>query len=255
MPAGAPFATRPQPEPPLRIPDDIQQLLKPLAAAATNAWRAKTKMTDAATGEPLEEMRRVYRFVEGIFAALGDAGVRVLDSTGKVYDSGMALKVISFERVPGLGREEVIETIRPSVVWRDQLIQMGEVIVGTPCTPQRNGATSESAACDCPCAAVDQESLSPEAAVTSDERGARIVAPAHRSPDVADGHDGTPVATPVGVAEAAKKEGTQGNRQLDADVSSALTVTDVPARDHSVYAAHDAASDQLEGADDEQDNH
>ena len=143
LPAGAPFATRPQPEPAPNIPSDVQALLKPLAAIATNAWRAKIKMIDTETGEPLEEMRRAYRFVENIFTALGDAGVLILDQTGKAYDSGMQLKVLNFESTPGLSREEIIQTIRPSVVWQERLLQMGEVIVGTSETAEQHKTATD----------------------------------------------------------------------------------------------------------------
>jgi hypothetical protein len=105
---------------------------KALAAIATNAWRAKVKIVDADTGEAKEEMRRVYRHIEAIFESLKGIGVETIDPTGRAYDSGMALKVVSFEQTPGLSKEEIRETIKPSVSWQGRLIQMGEVIVGTP---------------------------------------------------------------------------------------------------------------------------
>lgn len=104
------------------------------AHIATNAWRAKVKMVDSDTGEAKEEMKRVYRHIEAIFEALKQIGVEITDHTGRAYDSGMALKVISFEPTAGLSKEEIKETIKPTVVWRGRLIQMGEVIVGTPAT-------------------------------------------------------------------------------------------------------------------------
>jgi len=99
---------------------------------ATNAWRAKIKMVDSDTGEPKEDMRRVYRHIEAVFESLKGIGIETIDPTGRAYDSGMALKVISFEQTPGLSKEEIKETIKPSVTWQGRLIQMGEVIVGTP---------------------------------------------------------------------------------------------------------------------------
>lgn len=99
---------------------------------ATNAWRAKVKMVDADTGEAKEEMRRVYRHIEAIFESLKGIGIEIIDPTGRAYDSGMALKVISFEQTLGLSKEEIKETIKPSISWQGRLIQMGEVIVGTP---------------------------------------------------------------------------------------------------------------------------
>ena len=148
LPAGAPLAPGALEERTTSIPADFQALLKPLASIATNAWRARARMVDTETGEPLEEMRRVHRFVEGMFAALADAGVRVVDPTGKKYDSGMALKVLSFEPTPGLRAEEVIETIRPSIAWQEQLLQMGEVIVGVPDTQETKDAGSAGTASD-----------------------------------------------------------------------------------------------------------
>ncbi len=99
---------------------------------ATNAWRAKIKMVDSDTGEPKEDMRRVYRHIEAVFESLKGIGIETIDPTGRAYDSGMALKVISFEQTPGVSKEEIKETIKPSVTWQGRLIQMGEVIVGTP---------------------------------------------------------------------------------------------------------------------------
>lgn len=112
-----------------------EQWLKTAANIATNAWRAKVKMVDADTNEPTEPMKRVYRHVEAIFEALKQMGVEHIDPIGRHYDSGMALKVVTFEPTPGLSKEEIKETIKPSVTWQGRLIQMGEVIVGTPPKP------------------------------------------------------------------------------------------------------------------------
>ena len=114
------------------ISDTEEQWLKTAANIITNAWRAKVKMLDTDTNEPTEPMKRVYRHVEAIFDALKQMDVEHLDPVGRAYDSGMALKVITFEPTPGLSKEEIKETIKPSVTWRGRLIQMGEVIVGTP---------------------------------------------------------------------------------------------------------------------------
>jgi len=117
---------------PLPISAIEEQWLKTAANIATNAWRAKVKMVDADTNEPTESMKRVYRHIEAIFDALKQMGVEHTDPAGRPYDSGMALKVVTFEPTPGFSKEEIKETIKPSVIWQGRLIQMGEVIVGTP---------------------------------------------------------------------------------------------------------------------------
>lgn len=147
--AGAPFEGRERPAT-MKIPEDIQELLGPLAEVATNAWRLKIRMIDAESGEPKEETSKLYRFVEGLFRALEQAGVQVIDKTGKPYDQGMAEKVISFEQTPGLAKEEIIDTVRPTIRWKERPLCNGEIIVGLPVieTPREEAPTAatESAA-------------------------------------------------------------------------------------------------------------
>jgi hypothetical protein len=111
-----------------------KSFIQALSVIATNAWRARNKMVNTENGEAKEEMKRVYRHVEAVFDALSQIGIEIRDMQGHPYDSGMALKVISFEPVPGLFKEEIMETIKPTILWQNQLIQIGEVIVGTPKT-------------------------------------------------------------------------------------------------------------------------
>jgi hypothetical protein len=111
------------------VPSSVVRVLTHIA---TNAWRARIKMVNPDTGEPREDVKRLYRHIEAILDALQQIDIEIIDFIGKAYDTGMALKVISFEQTAGLSKEEIKETLRPSVLWQGQLIQMGEVIVGTP---------------------------------------------------------------------------------------------------------------------------
>lgn len=129
--AGAPSEERARPGT-MQIPNEIRDLLGPLIEMATYTWRLKVRMVDPQSGEPKDESRKLYRFVEGLFRALSDAGIQVIDKTGRPYDSGMSEKVINFEQVPGLLKEEIIETVRPSVRWKDQILFHGEIVVGIP---------------------------------------------------------------------------------------------------------------------------
>lgn len=64
--------------------------------------------------------------------ALADDGLEIQDHDGAPFDSGLSLEVLVFEEQPGLTREVVLETVRPSVYFRGERIQMGQVIVGRP---------------------------------------------------------------------------------------------------------------------------
>jgi|GEM_PF-1751942 len=112
--------------------DHDEAMGKTLAVIATNAWRTKMKMLDGNTGQPKEEMRRAYRHIDSILDALQQLGIEIIDPVGRLYDIGMALKVVAFEPTAGISGREIKETIKPSVTWRGNFLQMGEVIVGTP---------------------------------------------------------------------------------------------------------------------------
>jgi hypothetical protein len=107
-------------------------VVKGMADIATNAWKAKGKMLDATTGEVRDEMKRVYRHIEGVLESLQAMGLDVKDHTGDAFDYGLPLKVITTQPTQGITRESVIETIKPTIYWQQQMIQTGEVVIATP---------------------------------------------------------------------------------------------------------------------------
>lgn len=113
------------------VPDQEKKLI---LAVATNLWRTRQKMIDS-SGQPQVEMKKAFRHVRAIWDALSEHGVEIQDHTNQPFHLGQALNAIAFEPTVGLVRETVIETVKPSVYVRKQLIQMGDVIVGTPVSP------------------------------------------------------------------------------------------------------------------------
>ena len=131
-PAAPPTSTEP-------IADALGSALGDLA---THVWRAKNKMVDAKTGLPHEEMKRAYRHVEAAIEALVQLEVTTQDWLHQSYDAGLPVKVLTFQPTPGLTRDTVVEAIRPAVIWRNQLLQLGEVVVGIPENSARSPAVS-----------------------------------------------------------------------------------------------------------------
>jgi hypothetical protein len=109
-----------------------------MTAIATNVWKAKSKMLDAVSGEVREEMKRVYRHVEAALENLREIGFEVKDHTGDTFDYGQSLKVITTQPTQGITRETVIETIKPTIYWQQQLVQTGEVVIATPAAPDQS---------------------------------------------------------------------------------------------------------------------
>jgi hypothetical protein len=108
-----------------------------LSNVGTGLWRLRNKMVQPGTGEPLDEMRRAFRHLQSTLDVLEEAGVEILDHTGELVPEGgiYSLKAIAYQPTPGINRERVIETIKPTIYFKDQMIQMGEVIIGTPESP------------------------------------------------------------------------------------------------------------------------
>jgi hypothetical protein len=111
-----------------------------LANLGTGLWRLRQRMLDPSTGQPLEEMRRAYRHFESVWDVLADAGIQIRDHKGEFLpERGFSgLHVAAYQPTPGLKKERVIDTIKPTILIKraeanqDVLIQIGEVIVGTP---------------------------------------------------------------------------------------------------------------------------
>lgn len=107
-----------------------EDLLDLLADIGTVIWRLQRRVTT--TVEVTEDIRRISRDLESAWDAMRQGSIEIKDHTGEKYDGGMALRVIAFQATPDLSREKVTETIKPTIYFRDKIIQMGQVIVGVP---------------------------------------------------------------------------------------------------------------------------
>jgi hypothetical protein len=115
------------------LPDGKNRIsVNELADIATQAWRARTKMIDPLSGDTRDEMKRVIRHVDAIISTLTGFGFEIKDHTGDAFDYGQPLRLIATQPALGLTRETVLETLKPTIYWRGQIIQSGEVIVGVP---------------------------------------------------------------------------------------------------------------------------
>jgi hypothetical protein len=109
-----------------------EKVTKAIAVVATNAWKAKAKMADPQSGEVRDDMKRVYRHLEAILQAFQDMGLEVKDHTDEPFDYGLPLKVVTTQPTPRITKERVVETIKPTIYWQNQIIQHGEVVIATP---------------------------------------------------------------------------------------------------------------------------
>lgn len=118
--------------------DSSAEIIALLADVATGLWRLRAKMLPDGSRQPSEENRRSYRQLETIMDVMVQAGVQIRDHTGEAVPRGgiYTLKALAYEPTAGLSRDQVIETLKPTIAFKDRVIQTGEVIIGTPITTQ-----------------------------------------------------------------------------------------------------------------------
>ena len=126
---------------------ETKDLLLLIASVATGLWRVRRRMAPEEGEELSSRMQKAWRHVQSTWDALTAGKVIVRDHTGEPYVTGMALKVIAFEPTAGVQCETIVETIKPSIFYDDNLIQRGEVIVATPEEPAEETPAEQAAEC------------------------------------------------------------------------------------------------------------
>ena len=111
------------------------------AEIVTAVWRLRRRFGDEAISFE-DQLRRAQRDLESLWGRLRQAGVEVLDHTGERYEAGKSLKVLAFQTMPEVQEWQVVETLKPTIYYQEEWLQLGEVIVGIP--PAQDAAGSES---------------------------------------------------------------------------------------------------------------
>ena len=119
---------------------DVHSLVIPGGSAffvelANSAWDLRRSTTDLRSPDANPSISRIARHVDRLWESLEQVGVNIQDHTNQPFDSGQSLDVLAFQPTPGIDREVVIETIRPTVYLQDHRIQVGQIIVATPQLP------------------------------------------------------------------------------------------------------------------------
>jgi len=73
--------------------------------------------------------------VTAILDTLEGLGLTLRDRESEAYDYGLPEKVVAAERSAQVSREVVLETIRPTLFFRNQLLKAGEIIIALPLEP------------------------------------------------------------------------------------------------------------------------
>ena len=127
---------------------ELPKLIALLADVATGIWRIKNKFSDVDIDGLPDEIKKAHRHHESICDMLKNAKVEIRDHTGEKFPQGNpALKVIAFQPTPSVQYEVIAETIKPTIYYNGELIQMGQVIVEIPQSTEPNEKLTNANSC------------------------------------------------------------------------------------------------------------
>ena len=112
--------------------DDFKHVLKTVAAIATALWRVRTKLETENKVELPSELRHLPRHVQSAWDALTSGGFEVQDHKGQLYVPGMAVNPVTYAPVPSVPPNTIVEALKPTLFWKDLLIQRADVILAAP---------------------------------------------------------------------------------------------------------------------------
>jgi hypothetical protein len=111
-------------------------LVNAVLSIATAVWRIRSRVEDS-TGETKEDiskddLKKMKRYLDTIFHSLSGVGIEIRDRTGEAFDYGLPEKVVTAQSQSGISKEQILETLRPTIYWSNQIVQQGEVVIATP---------------------------------------------------------------------------------------------------------------------------
>jgi hypothetical protein len=98
-----------------------------LVDLGTGIWRIRRKI-EGLTRMPKEIKDALYS-LESTWASMSEGGVEIVDHIGTIPSRNEA-KVVEVRDIPNLTRDQVVETIKPTIMFRGEVIQLGEVVMG-----------------------------------------------------------------------------------------------------------------------------
>lgn len=100
----------------------------------TKVWRLRNEIIKQADGPQTTSLRYATTYLNALWEQLSDTGIEIRDHTGEaVPRTGVyMLKIVAHQPMDGIRHQRVIETLKPTIYFNEKILQIGEVVVGTP---------------------------------------------------------------------------------------------------------------------------
>ncbi|MDR1943357.1 MAG: hypothetical protein LBQ19_00895, partial [Synergistaceae bacterium] len=145
--------------------DERVSMARFLVDLGTGVWRIRRKI-ESLSRMPKEIKDALYS-LESTWASMAGGGVEIIDHIGAIPSKNEA-KVVEVRDIPNLSRDQVIDTLKPTILLRGEVIQVGEVVVGRHVSAEAPAEdTPGEEAEDEPVTTVEVETLSIEEPITA----------------------------------------------------------------------------------------
>ena len=116
---------------------EMMKFSKAIISIANFHWRASVAVLDPDSKEPKSEVtvldiKRICNALEGMRETLAALGIRAIDRLGDHFNAGLPEQVVSEEPQEGISKEQIIRTIRPTIMWHQTMVQRGEIDIAVP---------------------------------------------------------------------------------------------------------------------------
>ena len=114
------------------VANQICSLCKLVVNIITAMWRAQKNTGQEHLENVSGDIKKLYRHCQAIWDLLTDAGFAIREYTDDLYRQDMAIEVIAYESIPDCNSATIVETIKPKILYKKQIIQKSQVIVALP---------------------------------------------------------------------------------------------------------------------------
>ena len=111
---------------------ECEMLKNALIDVAGQVWRFKSRLGVLEKSIEARQWKGLDSVVRSILSCFLQAGLELKDHTGEVICGGESWTIVSWETMEGIETAKVVETIRPTLYYKNELIQPAEIIAGKP---------------------------------------------------------------------------------------------------------------------------
>jgi len=107
----------------------LSQGVAELVDLAVEVWRMRNRIAKVGPNLPEVQKKGLDTSIQKLTAYLDRYEIEVIDYTGKKYNDGLNLDVLSVEKDPSIEVPFVRETVEPTIICKGQVVRKAKIIL------------------------------------------------------------------------------------------------------------------------------